>query len=99
MRLLPLGSSRGFTGGVAAALVRCTARNVIFLNNDALPEPGWLAALVDAIERAPDDVVSIGGKIIDLSGEMIDFIGGALTFDGHAFQNGFRYPAGSRPEP
>ena len=99
MRLLPLGSNRGFTGGVAAALVRCTARNVIFLNNDALPEPGWLAALVDAIERAPDDVVSIGGKIIDLSGEMIDFIGGALTFDGHAFQNGFRYPAGSRPEP
>src|SRR5205085_3947359 len=46
-----------------------------------------------------DDVVSVGGKIVDLSGELIDFIGGALTFDGHAFQNGFRYPAGSRPEP
>ena len=99
VRLLPLGSNRGFTGGLAAALVRCTARNVIFLNNDALPEPGWLAALVDAMERAPDDVVSVGGKIIDLSGEMIDFIGGVLTFDGHAFQNGFRYPDGSRAEP
>jgi hypothetical protein len=99
VRLLPLGSNRGFTGGLAAALARCTARNVIFLNNDALPEPGWLAALVGAMERAPSDVVSVGGKIIDLSGEMIDFIGGVLTFDGHAFQNGFRYPSGSRPEP
>jgi len=99
VRLLPLGSNRGFTGGIAAALARCTARNVVFLNNDALPEPGWLAALVDAVEGAPDDVVSVGGKIVDLSGELIDFIGGALTFDGHAFQNGFRYPAGSRPEP
>ncbi|MEK6374174.1 MAG: glycosyltransferase [Acidobacteriota bacterium] len=99
VRLLPLGSNRGFTGGLAAALVRSAARNVIFLNNDALPEPGWLIALVDSMERASDDVVSVGGKIIDLSGEMIDFIGGVLTFDGHAFQNGFRYPAGSREEP
>ena len=69
------------------------------LNNDALPEPGWLAALVGAMERAPEEVVSVGGKIVDLSGEMIDFIGGMLTFDGHAFQNGFRYPQGSRQEP
>jgi GT2 family glycosyltransferase len=99
IRLLPLGSNRGFTGGLHAALARCTARNVVFLNNDALPEPGWLASLIEAIEGAPDDVVSVGGKIVDLSGQMIDFIGGALTFDGHAFQNGFRYPAGSRPEP
>ena len=99
VRLLPLGANRGFTGGIAAALARCTARNVVFLNNDALPEPGWLAALVEAIERAPDDVVSVGGKIIDLSGEMIDFIGGVLTFDGHAFQDGFRYPVGTRDEP
>ena len=99
VRLLPLGANRGFTGGIAAALQRTPARNVVFLNNDALPEPGWLVALVDAIERAPADVVSAGGKIVDLSGEMIDFIGGVLTFDGHAFQTGFRQPLGARPEP
>ena len=49
---------------------------------------------VDAIEDAPDDVISIGGKIVDPTGTLIDFIGGMLTFDGHAFQNGFRYPLG-----
>ena len=99
VRLLPLGANHGFTGGVAAGLARSQARNVVFLNNDAVPEPGWLKALVDAIEGAPDDVMSIGGKIVDPTGQLIDFIGGALTFDGHAFQNGFRYPLASREEP
>ncbi|MEA2240183.1 MAG: hypothetical protein QOC81_4907 [Thermoanaerobaculia bacterium] len=99
VRLLPLGANHGFTGGIAAALARSEARYVVFLNNDAVPEPGWLKALVDAIEAAPDDVMSIGGKIVDPTGQFIDFIGGALTFDGHAFQNGFRYPLASHDEP
>jgi GT2 family glycosyltransferase len=98
-KVFALKENRGFTGGIAAALAGSKARNVVFLNNDAVPEPGWLAALTSAIDSAPDDVVSVGGKIIDLAGKHIDFIGGFLTFDGHAFQNGFRYPLGSRPEP
>jgi GT2 family glycosyltransferase len=91
--------NRGFTGGLAAGLARSTARNVVFLNNDAVPEPGWLAALTRAIDGAPDDVVSAGGKIVSLDGKAIDFIEGVMTFDGHAFQRGFRYPLGAQPEP
>ena len=72
---------------------------MIFLNNDAVPERGWLAAIVRAIDSAPDDVVSAGGKIVDMSGKFIDFIGGVVTFDGHAFQEGFRQPLGTRHEP
>lgn len=99
VKLFALAENRGFTGGLAAALAGSTAENVIFLNNDAVPQPGWLSAFVHAIDSAPEDVISIGGKIVDPSGTTIDFVGGALTFDGHAFQNGFRYPLGSRPEP
>ena len=99
VKLFVLPENRGFTGGLAAALAGSIADSVIFLNNDAVPEPGWLAAFVRAIEEAPDDVVSIGGRIVDPTGTKIDFIGGAMTFDGHAFQNGFRYPVGSRDEP
>ncbi len=76
-----------------------TARNVIYLNNDAVPEQGWLVSLTRAIDEAPDDVMSVAGKIIDLEGKLIDFIGGVMTFDGHAFQNGFRFPLGSQSEP
>lgn len=99
VRLLPLGKNHGFTGGIAAGVARSPARNVVFLNNDAVPQPGWLAALAHAIDSAPVDVISVGGKIVDLSGQLIDFVGGMMTFDGHAFQNGFRYPIGSRGEP
>ena len=99
VKLFALPENRGFTGGLAAALAGSTATNVIFLNNDAVPEEGWLAAFVEAIDGAPEDVMSIGGKIVDPTGTKIDFIGGAMTFDGHAFQNGFRYPLGSREEP
>lgn len=98
-KLFVLAENRGFTGGLAAALEGSAATNVVFLNNDAVPEPGWLAALVSAIDEAPDDVISVGGKIVDRSGRNIDFIGGVMTFDGHAFQPGFRYPLGSREEP
>jgi GT2 family glycosyltransferase len=99
VRLLPLGKNHGFTGGIAAGLERSPGRNVIFLNNDTVPQPGWLASLVRAIEDAPPEVISVGGKIVDMSGQLIDFVGGVMTFDGHAFQNGFRYPIGSRGEP
>jgi GT2 family glycosyltransferase len=99
VKLFALPENRGFTGGLAAALRGSTATNVIFLNNDAVPQPGWLAAFVRAIDSAPDDVLSIGGKIVDPTGTKIDFIGGMMTFDGHAFQNGFRAPLGSRNEP
>jgi GT2 family glycosyltransferase len=99
VRFLPLGVNRGFTGGLAAALATSRARHVVFLNNDAIPEHGWLAAITHAIDNAPDDVVSVGGKIVSLDGERIDFIGGVMTFDGHAFQSGFRMPLGSIDEP
>lgn len=98
-RFIPLGMNRGFTGGLAAALATSRARNVVFLNNDAVPAPGWLAVMQSSIERAAADVISVAGKIIDLEGKRIDFIGGLLTFDGHALQNGFRMPLGSQPEP
>jgi len=99
VRMLPLGKNHGFTGGIAAGLARSQSRNVVFLNNDAIPQPGWLASLVKAIDDAPADVLSVGGKIVDMTGQLIDFVGGFMTFDGHAFQNGFRYPIGSRSEP
>jgi GT2 family glycosyltransferase len=99
VKLFALQENRGFTGGLASALSGSTADHVIFLNNDAVPEPGWLTAFIEAIERTPEDVIAVGGKIVDPTGTKIDFIGGVLTFDGHAFQNGFRYPVGSREEP
>ena len=92
VRIVRLLENRGFTGGVAAGLELCTGEFVVLLNNDTVAEDGWLAALIEAIERSDADVAAVSGKIIDMEGVRADFIGGALTFDGHAFQLDFRRP-------
>jgi GT2 family glycosyltransferase len=99
VRCVRLASNRGFTGGVAAGVEASDAELVVLLNNDAVPEPGWLEAMVASLEDAEDDVVAASGKIVSYDGALVDFIGGAMTFDGHAFQSGFRRPLGSVPEP
>jgi len=99
VRLISLHSNLGFTGGITAAARTSVATYLIFLNNDAVPEPGWLEALVGAQKAASTDVVAVGGKIVDLTATRVDFIGGVLTFDGHAFQTGFRKKLGSVEEP
>lgn len=98
-RLLRLHRNQGFTGGIALAASASTAENLVFLNNDALAEPGWLKALSSALEQSPADVLAVGGKIVDASAHLVDFIGGILTFDGHALQRGFRKTLDSVSEP
>lgn len=99
VRVVELAANRGFTGGIRAGVDFSDAELVIFLNNDAEAEPGWLAALVDAMRAAADDVVAIGGRIVDWERKRIDFVGGLMTFDGHGFQRDFRRPLGEVDEP
>ena len=50
---LPLGENLGFPAAVNAGIAAGDAPLVALLNNDALPEAGWLAALVAALEADP----------------------------------------------
>jgi GT2 family glycosyltransferase len=98
-RCVRLASNRGFTGGIAAGVEASDAEMVAFLNNDAVPERGWLKTMTDALSSTDDDVIAASGRIVSYDGARIDFIGGAMTFDGHAFQRDFRRPVDSVPEP
>jgi GT2 family glycosyltransferase len=49
-----LPSNLGFAGGNNAGIRRARGRFVILLNNDTAVDPGWLAALGDAVRRHPD---------------------------------------------
>ena len=98
VRFVGLSENRGFTGGIAAGTEASDAESFVFLNNDALPEDGWLEALVEGLARADDDVVALAGRIVDYEGQLVDFVDGAMTFDGLAFQPGFRKPLGEVPE-
>jgi hypothetical protein len=49
-----LPSNLGFAGGNNAGIRVARGRYVILLNNDTAVDPGWLAALADAVRRHPD---------------------------------------------
>ncbi|MEM1179735.1 MAG: glycosyltransferase family 2 protein [Acidobacteriota bacterium] len=89
----------GFCGGNNHLAREATGDALILLNDDTRPHEDWLAALVDAARRAPDDVGAVSGLILDWDGERLDFGRGLMAFDGHAFQHGYRRPlAGARAD-
>jgi GT2 family glycosyltransferase len=90
VRLVRSPVNLGFCAGNNRLIAEATGDAVALLNNDTLPEPGWLAALVDSLAAAPADVAAVSGRIVDWPGERLDFARGVMTFDGHAFQPGFR---------
>jgi len=98
VRLIRLAENRGFTGGIAAGAEASDAEFLVFLNNDAIPESGWLDSLVGGLGSAGPEVVALAGRIVDYEGKRADFVDGAMTFDGHAFQPGFRKPLGDIAE-
>ncbi|HET9227306.1 MAG TPA: glycosyltransferase family 2 protein, partial [Thermoanaerobaculia bacterium] len=100
VRLIASPVNLGFcAGNNRLAAEASDADALALLNNDTRPEPGWLAALVDALRSTPEDVAAVSGKIVDWEGERLDFGRGLMTFDGHAFQLDFRRPLGKARVP
>lgn len=94
-RLIASPVNLGFCAGNNRLVEESAGDAVALLNNDTRPVEGWLAALVDALRSAPEDVAAVSGKIVDWEGGLLDFGRGLMTFDGHAFQLDFRRPLGS----
>jgi GT2 family glycosyltransferase len=50
---LPGSQGHGFVAACNRGLARARGEVLVLLNNDAVPEPEWLGALVDALDRNP----------------------------------------------
>jgi GT2 family glycosyltransferase len=50
---LPGTSGHGFVAAANAGIAAAGGEIIVLLNNDAVPDPGWLDALVDALDRNP----------------------------------------------
>lgn len=92
VRLVESPVNLGFCRGNERLVEEARGEWLALLNNDTRPEPGWLRALVDAMDGSPADVAAVSGKIVDWEAERLDFGRGVMTFDGHAFQLDFRRP-------
>ncbi|NUT54146.1 MAG: glycosyltransferase family 2 protein [Saccharothrix sp.] len=73
--------NRGYAGGLAAALPGITTRYVAWLNDDAAPDDGWLAALEDALDAEPDAAAASPSML--LADGSTQSVGVRLPADGH----------------
>ena len=84
--VVTLDHNAGFGGGCDAGVAAARGRSVVFLNDDASPRPGWLAAL--AARAAQDDhPVAVGSLLIDPDGAVQE-AGSRLLADGGTAQHG-----------
>jgi hypothetical protein len=80
-RVLRLPRNRGYAGGLAAALPQVKTPFVAWCNDDAAPEPGWLATLEDALDADPR-AAAAGAVLTDADGT-ISSAGVGLTRNGY----------------
>jgi GT2 family glycosyltransferase len=95
--VLRLPRNAGFAGGVAAGLDQVHTPYVALLNDDALPTPGWLAALRRALVAQPDLAAATSRLLLARAGEALDRINNAgvlLRRDGYGADRGLGEPDG-----
>lgn len=63
LRLLRNDANQGFAKACNAGAKIARGEWLVFLNNDTVPQPGWLTAMIAAAERPPHPAV-VGSKLI-----------------------------------
>jgi GT2 family glycosyltransferase len=95
-RVLRLPCNAGFAGGVAAGLRTVDTPYVALLNDDATPDPGWLAALVGALD-ADAGLAAVASRLL-LAGTdppRLNNAGVAVGRDGYGRDIGLGAPDGA----
>ncbi len=64
VRLVRSAVNRGFAGGNNLVLRDLATRYAVLLNNDAVPEPGFVATLVRAMDAAPAEVAGMTATVL-----------------------------------
>jgi GT2 family glycosyltransferase len=86
VRLVALEENRGFAGGTNAGVREGRGRVVVLLNNDTVPEPGWLAALLRGREAGGPNALASSRIVYMHDPRVIDSAGDGLLRWGGAFK-------------
>ena len=93
-----LDSNRGFAGGVNAGARDARGRFIVVLNNDTVPEPGWLRALVDGVDERAGFTLTTSRVVYVHEPDVIDSAGDGMLRWGGAFKRHHGQPADSAAE-
>jgi len=84
----------GFIAAGNAGAAAATGEVLVFLNNDTIPQPGWLPPLLTALGRA--QAGAVGGKLLYPDGRLQE-AGGVIFSDGDGCNFGKGDPEPSHP--
>jgi GT2 family glycosyltransferase len=94
--VLRLDRNRGFAGGIAVALDHVTTEYMALVNDDAVPQPGWLEALLAPFAAGDGADLSATTAKLLLSDGRINNAGSALLPDLYACDRGLGQPDDGR---
>lgn len=89
VRVVPLPSNQGFTGGNAAGVAIATGDVLVFFNNDMRVEPDAVRRLVTA---AASGAACAAARVLSWDGREIDFLRGTISFEARGFQDYYGEP-------
>lgn len=86
VRLVALDQNRGFAGGNNAGAREARGRFIVLLNNDTVPESGWLAALLRGRDAGGPNALASSRIVYMHDPRVIDSAGDGLLRWGGAFK-------------
>jgi GT2 family glycosyltransferase len=89
VEILAFTENRGFAVAINAGIQQSCSKYVALLNVDTVPQPDWLASLVEVMEHSPSDVGSLASKMLILEHpDLLDDAGNVLSWYGSATKRG-----------
>ena len=86
VRVVRLSENHGFAGGNNAGVREARGRFIVLLNNDTVPEPGWLASLLRGREAGGPNALASSRIVYMHDPRVIDSAGDGLLRWGGAFK-------------
>ncbi|MFL5735558.1 MAG: glycosyltransferase family 2 protein [Chloroflexia bacterium] len=99
-RIIKNADNLGFAAGNNQAIRLCASKYVVTLNNDAIPEPDWLAELVSTAESSPPQTGMVASTMLfaHLPG-IVASAGLSIHCDGSALERGMGLPVSAFDAP
>lgn len=94
-RLIRSERNLGFAGGANLALREVTTPYAVLLNNDAIAAPGFLAAVIDALDDPRHcRVGAVTGRVLLAGTNLVNSTGGMVSRTGRGYDRDWRRPVG-----